>query len=417
MSSAGLPRSLEGVVFARRWKILRKLGEGGMGEVFAAEVVDAAGPPGAPSPRVALKILRAEFASDGHVRSRFVEEGRTCIRLIHPNIVRVAECSQADDGTPFFVMELLDGVPLGAYTKNGGRVPTAQAVPILQGVLAGLGAAHAVGIVHRDLKPDNVMLTRDGGGTFSVKVLDFGIAKVMDVAGGFRTRTGALLGTPSYMSPEQARSARDVDQRADLWSAGILLYEMLTGREAFPAATEFARLAAVLSVEPEPVEQVDAALAPLAAFMAKALKKDRNERFASAQEMARALAVALPNLGLRPSGAPQPLARLPEQGLMARRPPDPPMSTTAPASAPPPRGTSGDTLASLGGPSITEAPPHVEIASHASAMGGTLPSIGVEGRSQLFSRRAIPPWLVVALVAAALVAGFLLGWATAMSTR
>ena len=313
VASVNAPRVLVGTVLARRWRIVRPLGNGAMGEVFAADPVDAA--PGSPAgARVAVKVLRAEFVSDGHVRSRFIDEARTCMRLLHPNIVRVLECASAEDGTPFLVMELLDGVPLGAYTQNGGRVPLAQAVPILQGILAGLGAAHALGVVHRDLKPDNVLLTRDPGGTFVVKVVDFGIAKVIDVAGGmgFRTRTGMLLGTPAYMSPEQAKSARDVDQRADLWSAGVLFYEMLTGRPAFPAPTEFARLAALISVEPEAIERIDPSLAPLAPFLVGAVTKDRNERYATALDMARDLAAAVPQLGVRASGAPQPLARLPE---------------------------------------------------------------------------------------------------------
>ena len=226
-----------------------------MGEVYAADPVSGGA-------RVAIKVLRPEFVAQRDVLQRFLEEARTSMRLVHPNIVRVLEGAQAEDGAPFLVMELLDGVPLGAYTQNGGRVPLPQAVPILQGILAGLAAAHAEGIVHRDLKPDNVLLTRDAGGTFVVKVLDFGIAKVMDAAGGMgsRTRTGVFLGTPAYMSPEQARSARDVDQRADLWSAGVLFYEMLTGRPAFPAPTEFARLAALLSSEPEPVQKIDPSL-------------------------------------------------------------------------------------------------------------------------------------------------------------
>jgi serine/threonine-protein kinase len=425
--------------------VVRKLGEGGMGEVFAADVVDPSAPPGSSPQRVALKVLRPEFVSDGHVRSRFIDEGRTSIRLIHPNIARVVECAQADDGTPFLVMDLLEGVPLGAYTHNGGRVPIAQAVPILHGILAGLAAAHAMGVVHRDLKPDNVMLTRDAHGAFTVKVLDFGIAKVMDVAGGvgFRTRTGMLLGTPAFMSPEQARSARDVDQRADLWSAGVLLYSMLTGREAFPAATDFARLAAVMSVDPEPIDQIDPALAPLAPVVAKALKKDRNERFASAQEMAHALTSAVPGLGLRPSGAPQPLPRLPDQTpLMARLPPEPgsipttmpaagapppsPVSATAAAPAQggplpvviaspvPPRPGSGDTLASIGGPTVADAPPNIEIASPL-PFSGTLQSKGA--RRSYAPRRSVGVGLLVVLVGVALVAGFLLGWATATAMR
>ncbi|HEY6461839.1 MAG TPA: serine/threonine-protein kinase, partial [Polyangiaceae bacterium] len=225
-------RSLVGAILSRKWRLVQRLGEGGMGEVYAAEPVEGGA-------RVAVKILRPEYLTEPSVLSRFLEEATTCLRLIHPNIVRMLECASAEDGSPYLVMELLEGVPLGAYTQNGGRVPMAQAVPILQGILAGLAAAHAQGIVHRDLKPDNVFLTRAGDGTFVVKVLDFGIAKVMDAAGGMgsRTRTGMLLGTPAYMSPEQIKNARDVDQRADLWSAGVMFYEMLTGRVAFPAPT------------------------------------------------------------------------------------------------------------------------------------------------------------------------------------
>ncbi len=428
LAPTSAPRVLVGAILARRWKVIRRLGEGGMGEVFAAEAVDGQGPETSKSgaARVALKVLRPEFVTDGHVRSRFLDEARMCMRLVHPNIVRVLECAQAEDGTPFLVMELLDGVPLGAYTQNGGRVPLAQAVPILQGILAGLGAAHALGIVHRDLKPDNVLLTREGGGTFVVKVLDFGIAKVMDVAGGmgFRTRTGMLLGTPAYMSPEQAKSARDVDQRADLWSAGVLFYEMLTGTLAFPAPTEFARLAALMSLEPEPIERIDPALAPLAPFIARALKKDRNERFASAHEMAHGLAAAVPHLGVRPSAAPQPLNRLPDVASVlvpSIGPPGSPTTLAAAAGGSPPAPAvglparpPGDTLASLAGPTVTEAPANVEVVSGpASPLGETLPSTGAKkGHSYAARGRGVAPAVVVVLVFGALIAGFLLGWAS-----
>src|SRR6185312_9355986 len=148
-----------------------------------------------------------------------------------------------------------------------------------------------------------------------VKVLDFGIAKVMDAAGGMgsRTRTGMLLGTPAYMSPEQIKNARDVDARADLWSAGVMFYEMLTGRVAFPAPTEFARLAAVLSTEPEPIERSDPALASLSPFVTRALAKAREDRFPTALEMARALVAAAPQAAARPGdGRGHALSRLPE---------------------------------------------------------------------------------------------------------
>ncbi len=423
------PGSLTGTVLARRWRVGAKLGEGGMGEVYAADTL-------AGGARVAIKVLRPEFVANREVLQRFLEEARTASRLAHPNIVRVLEGAQAEDGSPFLVMELLDGVPLGAYTQNGGRVPLTQAVPILQGILAGLAAAHAEGIVHRDLKPDNVLLTRDAAGTFVVKILDFGIAKVMDVAGGMgvRTRTGVFLGTPAYMSPEQARNARDVDQRADLWSAGILFYEMLTGRAAFPAPTEFARLAALLSVEPEPVQKIDPSLAPLAGFFERALKKDRNERFPTANEMGRALGAAVPALAGRVSGPPIPLSRLPDVPSIFGPPADPTQTSPSPRSRTSPResarpGTKGSpdlgqvlfnhparkpggTLSSPAAPAVVDPPVNVVLAPPKASFGETLPSkddprSGRRGSSG----RAVSVNIVVGLVLAGFAAGFLLGWA------
>jgi serine/threonine-protein kinase len=427
----GMPRPHVGAILSRRWRLTSKLGEGGMGEVYAADSMTG-------GPRVAVKVLRPEFVSDPQVLSRFLEETRTSIRLVHPNIVRVIEGSQAEDGSPYLVMELLDGVPLGAYTQNGGRVPLAQAVPILQGILAGLAAAHAQGVVHRDLKPDNVLLTRDAGGTFVVKVLDFGIAKVMDVAGGMgvRTRTGMLLGTPAYMSPEQARNARDVDQRADLWSAGVLFYEMLTGRSAFPAPTEYARLAALLSSDPEPLTRVDPSLAPLTGFFERALKKDRAERFSSAIEMAGALSAAVPGIGGRASGAPLPLSQLPDVPSLFGPPLGSPATAASPAgglresravpltaemptqeiSGTQPR--AGGTLASQAASPVVDAPANVAFAQPKASFGETLPSKhGPRASRSPDSRRGqkdlgvgVGVGLVTVLVAAALAAGFVLGW-------
>jgi len=374
----GTSRALSGAVLSRRWRLAQKLGEGGMGEVYAAE-------PTGGGPRVAVKVLRTEFLLEPEVLQRFLEEGRTCVRLVHPNIVRVLESAQAEDGSPYIVMELLEGVPLAAYTANGGRVPVAQAVPIMQGILAGLAAAHASGIVHRDLKPENVFLTRDAEGTFVAKLLDFGVAKVMDAAGGMgnRTRTGALLGTPAYMSPEQVRNAKDVDPRADLWSAGVLFYEMLTGRTAFDAPTEFARLAAVLTVEPEPAEVVDPRLAPLAPFLARSLKKNRDERFATALDMARALAAVAPG-GKPRASVPSPPA---ERGS----------TTLAPRS----RGT----LASPAAARVVDPLPQVVVVGPRGSSG--------EPFDRAAQRRGVAPAAVVALVVGALVVGFLLGWSLA----
>ncbi len=287
-SSPSAKPGLVGSVLSRKYRITREIGRGGMGVVYAASPAEG-GPP------VAIKVLHAHFVCDEQVMNRFMEESRTSMRLVHPNILRVHECLAAEDGSPYLVMDLVEGVPLSAYTKDGGRVALGQAAPILQGILAGVEAAHAAGVVHRNLKPGNVFLAREAG-VFTVKLLDFGMAKVMDAAGGMgtKTQTGALLGTPAYMSPEQVKSAKEVDARSDLWSVGVMFYEMLSGRVAFAAPTEYARLAAVLSATPPPIESVAPELAVVAPFLQRALEKDRDRRFQTAREMSDALAALVP---------------------------------------------------------------------------------------------------------------------------
>jgi serine/threonine-protein kinase len=246
------------------------------------------------------------------------------------------------------------------------------------------------------------------------------MAKVMHAAGGMgtRTRAGTLLGAPAYMSPEQVKGAADVDARTDLFSAGVILYEMLTGRVAFPAPTEYARLAAVLSTEPEPVERIDPTLAALAPIVARAMRKDRQQRFASALEMAHAIAsVSLSDA--RPfdhSPEPAPLSQLPQirsalatsaaaptapSSMLAQTAPAPQMSTPLPR-----RHKPGGTLESPAAPrTIADPPPLVAIA----AIDGTLPSKGMPVIAT--GRKGVPRLVVALLVAAALGAGFLLGWA------
>ena len=428
MTAAPSPQvDLVGAILSRKYSLKRLIGTGGMGAVYESMGLAPESSPSGVGKALAIKVLAIDYLHDADIKNRFVDEGLMCQRLIHPNIVRVFDVGTAEDGTLYIVMEMLEGVPLSAYTRSGGRVPLAQAGIILQGILAGLSAAHAQGIVHRDLKPENVFLAREPNGAFTAKILDFGIAKVMDAAGGMgnKTRTGVLLGTPAYMSPEQIKNAKDVDARADLWSAGVMLYEMLTGRVAFPAPTEYARLAAVLNTSPPSLEAVDPQLSRLSSFVQLAMQKDRALRFQTGMEMARALSAALGAEG-GPSTQGLPLSRLPDVPSMfaPMRSPSPsanaPPMTMATAPAPPMTSTSpssdpnvgpGGTLASPHGRSVTDPPPQIMMVG---ASQGTLPSENLPMFSPHGSaRRGVAPWLVIVLVIGALVAGFLLGFATA----
>ncbi|MFO0571351.1 MAG: protein kinase [Polyangiaceae bacterium] len=277
------PQELIGAVLDGRWRLTRSVGQGGLAAVYEAENLEAGG-------RFALKILRAEFGENQDVVTRFLNEVQASARVEHPGVARVFEAVRAADGTPYLVMELLEGQPL-AQRMNRGRVPVEQAVAIIQNVLRALSAAHAAGVVHRDLKPGNVFLLGDAVQGTEIKLLDFGISLVLDAAGGLhrKTRTGMLLGTPGYMSPEQIKDIKHTDARADLWSTGILFYELLSGVPAFEADNEFARVTKVLTSDPTPIDRVAPQYAHWAPFFSRALARDVLERFQTAYEMAQAV--------------------------------------------------------------------------------------------------------------------------------
>lgn len=278
---------MAGTVIARKYRLLNALDAGSMGAVYAAEKIDT-------GERVAVKMLLPEFHGAQDLIDRFLDEARASQRLVHPNIVRVFDYGMNEDATPFIVMELLLGVPVSAYLKDGQHIPLGHATHIITGLLAGLGHAHERSVIHRDLKPANVFLARGAQGKFEVKILDFGIAKVMDIAGGMgsRTKTGIFLGTPAYMSPEQIAKPKTVDARSDLWSVGVMMYKMVTGRPPFGGVAEVDRLASILHDTPEPVEQIDPQLEPIKHFMVRALAKDPARRFQTAGEMSAALGAA-----------------------------------------------------------------------------------------------------------------------------
>jgi serine/threonine-protein kinase len=277
-------RALVGRVIAGRYRIVGLLGEGGMGAVYAAEHKLL-------KHKVAMKRLHPELASDDKAVRRFQREAQAAAATGHDNVVKVIDMGFAEDGAPFIVMEYLKGRSLAATLRREGRLAPARACHVVGQVLAALSAVHASGIVHRDLKPDNVFLIRREGRGDWVKVLDFGISKMrvdgedaMDL-----TRTGVMLGTPFYMSPEQARGMKDLDHRVDIYAAGVILYECLSGRLPFEGQNYHALLQQILSGTPTPVGRFSEVDERLARLVERALARDRAMRFSTAGEMLRAL--------------------------------------------------------------------------------------------------------------------------------
>ncbi len=218
-----------GAVVGARFRIGRLIGKGGMGEVYAAKHVTT-------GREVALKLIHAAAARGKDTTRRFMREARAATAIQHPNCIEVLDVFENDDGTPVMVMELLKGESFGQHRERVGALKLFEAASILVPVAEALQAAHAKGIVHRDLKPDNIFVSTDLRGNRVPKVLDFGIAKVLDPDNlgsethGQATNTGSILGTPHYMSYEQAMSDKSVDHRTDIWSMGVILFEALCGR-------------------------------------------------------------------------------------------------------------------------------------------------------------------------------------------
>ncbi len=214
-----------GLVVGGKYRLDRRLGRGGMGEVWGAEQIVT-------RHHVAVKFLVGAAANTPDMGRRFLREARAACAVDHPNVVQVHDVIETEDGSPAIVMELLRGESLETHLQRSGRLTVEDTVAIVARVVSAVGSAHALGIVHRDIKPDNIFLAEGADGV-QVKVLDFGVAKFSkaeDVAAtAALTSTGAMLGTPFYMSPEQAFGEKQIDHRADIWSIGIVLYRCLSG--------------------------------------------------------------------------------------------------------------------------------------------------------------------------------------------
>ncbi len=279
----------EGQIVAGKYRVERMLGRGGMGVVVAARHVSL-------DELVAIKLLLPEACLVAEAVARFEREARAAVRIKSEHVARVTDVGRTESGVPYMVMEYLDGEDLSAWLRQRGPLPLELAVDFVLQACVAVADAHSVGIVHRDLKPSNLFCVRRSDGQLLVKVLDFGISKLtsptqVDEAAPLAvTKTAAIMGSPLYMSPEQVRSAKDVDVRSDIWSLGVVLYQLLTGTVPF-AGEVFGDVAVKIATESAPLLSAQRPDVPpeLDAVVQRCLAKPRDERFPNVAELALAL--------------------------------------------------------------------------------------------------------------------------------
>jgi serine/threonine-protein kinase len=273
-------REIIGRVIGDKYGVTGLIGEGGMGAVYEAEHL-------AIGRLVAVKVLHPRNAQKRDAISRLQHEARVVGTIGHPNICEIYDMGRLEDGSPYLVMERLQGETLAQRIDRDGPVPYLELIDMVIQVLSALIAAHEKGVIHRDLKPDNIFLTERSGMPSVAKLLDFGISKasgIEDTAVNL-TKSGMVMGTPYYMAPEQARGERMLDHRVDLWAVGVILYEALTGRRPFVAKNYNALLVHILTSRHRPLADLAPHLpAPLGAVVDRALSKMREDRFQSAAE-------------------------------------------------------------------------------------------------------------------------------------
>ena len=283
-TSHAVPADRTGTVLDGRYRLLAPVGRGGMGVVYRAEhrLLGRA---------VAVKVLRREFSGDARVVQRFRREAVAAGALGDPHIVQVLDLGTEPGGSPYVVMELVEGRSLRELLAEAAPLPVERAVRIACQLLGALSTAHAKGIVHRDLKPSNVMLVRVDDEPDFVKLLDFGICKLVGVpTAPHLTRAGALVGTPGFMAPEQILAGREIDHRVDLWAVGALLYLALTGRRPYEGPGRAGEILATVERDVPPPRVHRGALEPaLEAVVLRALARERDERFATAADFRSAL--------------------------------------------------------------------------------------------------------------------------------
>lgn len=304
-----------GEIIEGKYRIVRIIGEGGMGAVYEGENTRI-------RRRVAIKVLHQGVAENQEAVQRFEREAQAAGRIGNDHILEVIDMGTLPSGDHFMVMEFLDGEPFAERIRRCGRMRPEEVAPLLIQALEGLRAAHDAGIIHRDLKPDNIFVLREKAGQKDfVKLIDFGISKFSQLGGGSEmkmTRTGTVMGTPYYMSPEQASGSREADHRSDLYAIGVILYEAVTGRVPFDAGTFNQLLFQIVLSDPAPAQQVVPELDPgFANLIAKAMARDVDHRFQTAEELSQALSTWLQSgtaVSVLPPGANAPMVVRPMQG-------------------------------------------------------------------------------------------------------
>ncbi|MBA2544463.1 MAG: protein kinase [Deltaproteobacteria bacterium] len=285
MPAVATDESMVGFVLADKYKIQRVIGKGGMGIVYEAQHM-------ALGKRVAIKLMLDKYFEDHEAKARFSREAYAASQVGSPHIIDVVDIGSLPDGRSYVVMELLNGKPLADVLEQG-PMPPWRAISIMKQVLRAVGAAHARGVIHRDLKPDNIFLIDQGDNQDFVKLLDFGISKVLDpdeqIAFTKLTTTGVVMGTPLYMAPEQAMG-QPAGAGADIYALGVILYELLAGRTPFVGNTYAVLVAQLLTAAPEPLQNLRPGLpAALVNAVHKALEKDPAKRFLTAEMFAASL--------------------------------------------------------------------------------------------------------------------------------
>ncbi|MEI8259530.1 MAG: serine/threonine-protein kinase, partial [Deltaproteobacteria bacterium] len=284
MAAANDPRERIGTTLAGKYKLTRLLGVGGMGAVFEGTNTWT-------DRRVAIKLmLTANGAIDPELGQRFMREAKAATKIAHENIVDILDMGQDADGSLFIVQEFLAGTDLRHVLDERGAISPRETAEILAPVMSALIAAHKHGIVHRDLKPDNIFLTKSSSGNTVPKLIDFGIAKMDEGQGRGLTKTGAAMGTPHYMSPEQAGGQKSIDQQTDIWAIGVVLFEMLSGQMPYDGDNYNQLMVKIATEPPRLIEDVAPDIAPsLAAVVHRALNRDRTQRFRTMQQFLGAL--------------------------------------------------------------------------------------------------------------------------------